>query len=272
MSALTPEILDAVCVFTESVAPNYIIEVITKLELADGYKGLDRYGKDDHLPQGVRILLKKVMIATSAPGISLPAKDLALAMRCAMHMAMSFRDRHRLDLAWTGPESSAISIRRTEQLILEIIERTQKELLVVTYAVHRPEKIRKALIQAVGRGVQIRLVVDGQATENHETSKKWNNILSLGRELRDNCEIYVWPEEHRPRTRGGEPSKLHVKCIVADRKCLLVSSANLTVNAMNLNMELGLSITGFEAADRIARHFEALMANGDLIRVEGLDV
>jgi phosphatidylserine/phosphatidylglycerophosphate/cardiolipin synthase-like enzyme len=185
-------------------------------------------------------------------------------------MVTSFRDRHRLDLAWTGPESAAISIRRTEQLILEIIEGTKKDLLVVTYAVHRPEKIRKALIAAASRGVQIRLVVDGQAVENPETSKKWSNILSLGRELRDNCELYVWPEGRRPRTRGGEPSKLHVKCIVADRKCLLVSSANLTVNAMDLNMELGLSITGFEAADRIAKHFEALMANGELTRVQKL--
>jgi phosphatidylserine/phosphatidylglycerophosphate/cardiolipin synthase-like enzyme len=55
------------------------------------------------------------------------------------------------------------------------------------------------------------------------------------------------------------------KCLVADRKWALVSSANLTDYALEENMELGL-LVGETTAGRLAEHFEQLIARGELVQ------
>ena len=54
-------------------------------------------------------------------------------------------------------------------------------------------------------------------------------------------------------------ASLHVKCAVADRQRLLVSSANLTEYALTKNMELGVLVEGGEVPARVQEHLEALL-------------
>ena len=60
------------------------------------------------------------------------------------------------------------------------------------------------------------------------------------------------------------PRTLHAKFAVADGRCLLTTSANLTGNALERNMELGLLITGGEAPREVVRLVDDLIAQGDL--------
>ena len=55
--------------------------------------------------------------------------------------------------------------------------------------------------------------------------------------------------------------KLHAKVLVADRRDALVTSANLTMHALDRNMEMGVRVTG-AAGRRIADHFELLRQRG----------
>ncbi len=65
-------------------------------------------------------------------------------------------------------------------------------------------------------------------------------------------------------TRDGA---LHVKCAVGDASLLLLSSANLTHYALNLNMEMGILVRGGALPRRVAAHFMSLIDKGAIVRV-----
>ena len=54
----------------------------------------------------------------------------------------------------------------------------------------------------------------------------------------------------------------------ADGDTLFISSANLTRYATALNMELGVLIKGGDLPGRVASHFERLIENGTLRRMQ----
>lgn len=71
--------------------------------------------------------------------------------------------------------------------------------------------------------------------------------------------MYVWPLERRPRDQAGRYGSLHAKFAVVDEAALLVSSANLTEYALNLNMELGLLVRGGGLPPRVVGHLRQLV-------------
>jgi phosphatidylserine/phosphatidylglycerophosphate/cardiolipin synthase-like enzyme len=83
-----------------------------------------------------------------------------------------------------------------------------------------------------------------------------------------------WPADRHlpklyydPRSLEIEAAKracLHAKCIVVDRRCVFVSSANLTEAAQERNIEVGLLIRSTSLAERLSWHFAALVAEGVL--------
>jgi phosphatidylserine/phosphatidylglycerophosphate/cardiolipin synthase-like enzyme len=61
---------------------------------------------------------------------------------------------------------------------------------------------------------------------------------------------------------------MHAKAAIADRSAALVTSANLTGHALDLNMELGLLVRGGSVPARLADHFNALFASGELVEIQ----
>jgi cardiolipin synthase len=203
----------------------------------------------------------------SAPDVAPQSVGWALASAEAMD------DWHRTstqsDLVWTGPLGPGSTFRRTDQALLEIIERARRRLLVVSFAVYRIKAIERALIAATDRGVAIQLVLE----TNDASGGRYGGdpLTALHPEVVERLEILVWPLEQRPRdtSRGGEPlwGVLHAKCALADEHLLLVSSANLTEAALGLNMELGVLIDGGELPSQVGRHFAELVQRGVLSKV-----
>jgi len=66
----------------------------------------------------------------------------------------------------------------------------------------------------------------------------------------------------RPKDAKGNAGSFHAKCALADKKILLISSANLTQYALELNMELGVLIKRGTFPNIIAEHFDALIREG----------
>ena len=59
---------------------------------------------------------------------------------------------------------------------------------------------------------------------------------------------------------------LHAKFAVTDSERLLVSSANLTEHAFELNIELGVLLTGGKAPEEATSHIDTLVRLGILHR------
>ena len=55
---------------------------------------------------------------------------------------------------------------------------------------------------------------------------------------------------------------MHAKLAIADRRVLLVTSANLTQSGVGRNIEAGLLTRGGVAPIRAAEHVDALRSNG----------
>jgi phosphatidylserine/phosphatidylglycerophosphate/cardiolipin synthase-like enzyme len=188
---------------------------------------------------------------------SVSAEEVAIALVTAAASNLAHRQEKSVEIVWTGPEPADTRFRRTEQAILEVIHAAHSRLTVVSYAVYRIPRIREALVAAVNRGVNIRLILE---TPNRiEGQGEYDCLMALGKNVASACSVYYWPQENRAKDDNGKIGILHVKCLVADGQWLFLSSANLTEYAFTINMELGTLITGGKLPGRIEEHFNRLV-------------
>jgi phosphatidylserine/phosphatidylglycerophosphate/cardiolipin synthase-like enzyme len=154
-------------------------------------------------------------------------------------------------------------VRQTEQVLLDLIQCARASLLVVSYAVYRIPRVRNALLDAIARQVRVRIVLD---VSDANDVVGYNPLIAIGTDLVSQAEILYWPKDRRIPDGDGRRGSLHVKCVAADSQHLFISSANLTDQALRLNMELGVVVTGRHYARQIEKHFAELHANGNLVR------
>ncbi|MDP9641625.1 phosphatidylserine/phosphatidylglycerophosphate/cardiolipin synthase-like enzyme [Actinopolyspora lacussalsi] len=161
---------------------------------------------------------------------------------------------------WSGPGTHPVPVRATARVLVELIERANHELMLMTYSARPHEQLRRALRAAVERGVAVTVVV--------ETLRGARGALG-GPEPVDafagigGIELWHWP----PRQRTERNSRTHAKIAVADRRELLVSSANLTQSGVDRNIEAGLRVRGGTAPQRAAEHLTELKTRGILERL-----
>lgn len=209
--------------------------------------------------QRVRQLL--VTWQRTAPTVSPPS--LAWALRAASAADEFHRQHQTLELVWTGPAPPSAALRRTDQALLGLIEGARRSLIIVTFAAYKIPQIAAALKEAATRGVAIRLILESPETSDGKVA--FAGLKALGEDVARMSTVYVWPLDRRPRDAAGRHGSLHVKCAVADENTALISSANLTEHALQLNMELGVLIRGGELPGRIAMHLERLIGERALV-------
>lgn len=166
----------------------------------------------------------------------------------------------RVDVVWSGPSSHAVPVRATAQVLVDVVGESQRELLLMTYSAKPYRPLLEALGLAVSRGVSVAAIVEtlqgaGSALSGAEPATAFASVPGL--------ELWHWPSAGRS-TQG---SKMHAKLAVADRRVLLVSSANLTHSGVSRNIEAGLLIRGGTAPQRAAEHIAELRARGVLERL-----
>ena len=201
-------------------------------------------------------------LLAATPSIDVHA--LALAIQASANMDKRLSTEERVEIAWTGPATEVVPVRRVDQVLYELVESSQSEVIVVTYAAYKAERALTALRDASERGVRILFIV--------ELSKESGGKLTVDgleriRQRVPSARVCYWPSSKRPRNEGGQYGAMHVKCLIADRKKALVSSANLTDYALEINMELGLLVHGL-LPGRLAEHFTQLIVRGELTAAE----
>lgn len=180
----------------------------------------------------------------------------ALALAAARERERAARAQ-RVSIVWTGPETSAIPVRRTEQALLELIASARERLVVVSFAVYKVPEVAAAIVECAQEGCDVAVVVESEVESGGKVTFEMSQ--ALGSAVAENAKLYTWPRELRPETGNGKRASLHAKCAVADGERLLVSSANLTEYAFTKNIELGLLVEGGDVPARVQRHFDALI-------------
>ncbi|GAA1937495.1 DISARM system phospholipase D-like protein DrmC [Amycolatopsis minnesotensis] len=165
-----------------------------------------------------------------------------------------------VETVWSGPSSHSVPVRATAQALTEVITQAQHELLLMTYSAKPHPDIRTALATAGASGVEITAVVEtlqgaGSALAGAEPAAAFAAIPGV--------QLWHWPVPQR--TEPG--SKMHAKLAVADRRILLVSSANLTQSGVAKNIEAGLLVRGGHTPRRVAEHIAELKATNVLRRL-----
>jgi len=167
----------------------------------------------------------------------------------------------KLELVWTGP-ASKIPVRQTRQVISQLIGNAQKELLIISFVVFKIPEILELLKRALQRGVVITCVFESPEESGGKIT--FQGFADFNNEILKQIKILVWDKDMRPVSTDGRTGTLHAKVAVADQKVSFISSANLTVNAMTMNMELGVLFYDQDKAKEIVEHFEQLFTEGIL--------
>ena len=174
--------------------------------------------------------------------------------------------RHRIELLWAGPSpANQIPARRIDQALYDLIAGAKREILLVTFAAAKIDRLSDELLKASCRGVRIRLILEFEETSEGQLS--YDALKAFPSALTSVVEVYQWPVDKRERNQAGRPGKLHAKVAIIDDIALL-SSANLTDDAFNRNLEIGLMATNAEFLRSIAAYFEALIAEQTLRRLQ----
>jgi phosphatidylserine/phosphatidylglycerophosphate/cardiolipin synthase-like enzyme len=186
---------------------------------------------------------------------------LVLALLTAQRLYGQVQADYSIQPIWTIPQSSDEAPRRTEQTILELIAGSRRDLLIICFAVYDVPQIVQALQAARDRGVTIRLIVELPETAQKIAFGIWQSFPG---DLLRTVAIYHWPKHQRPRDGQGRIGSLHIKGIVADRRQVFISSANLTQYALQFNLELGLLTHQAQLAQHIQETIEAMIHQGIL--------
>jgi len=165
-----------------------------------------------------------------------------------------------VETVWSGPGSHHVPVRATAAVLADVVREARHELLLMTYSARPNQALNDALTAAVKYGVTVSVVVEtlqgaGSALSGDEPYQAFTGIPGL--------ELWHWPTSQR--TEPG--AKMHAKLAVADRRVLLVTSANLTQSGVSKNIEAGLLVRGGLAPVRAAEHVDALRQSGCLTRL-----
>lgn len=161
-----------------------------------------------------------------------------------------------LDVVWTGPDSDVATNRLTSAVVVDLIEQSQTDVLLVGYAVHNEASVAAALQWAVERGVHITLLLE-RTTDNPGFTGLRDVFPGLP------ATRLCWPASARP-----PGASLHAKVLVVDGTAV-IGSANVTSAALGRNLERGLLIRGGLEPASVREHVRSLLELGVLHRMTG---
>lgn len=191
--------------------------------------------------------------------------QLALALRSASAATARERERQAHSLVLTGPANAGPS-PRIEQTLEQLIDAATERVLLVSFVAYKAISIVEALKRALERGVSLTIVLETEiGSEKIDLSK----AKHLAPEVMAAATVLVWPIDKRAVNDKGQHGSLHAKVAVVDGERALVSSANLTGHAMDLNIEAGV-LVGSQIAARLVAYFDGLRSSGQLVAVQGL--
>lgn len=187
---------------------------------------------------------------------TLQGESIATALCAAHHSIEQAEKALSLEVVWTGPEVSRIPVRRTEQVLLQLIRNASEEVTLASFALYKVPTLTNALSAALARGIHVRIIAE---TTEGDAFTPFGVEAGLGKEIAARAEVYEWDKAKRPKDNAGKHGSLHMKVAIADRQHLFITSANLTGYAMALNMEMGLLVHSRSIACQVSEQLDQLI-------------
>lgn len=157
-----------------------------------------------------------------------------------------------VELVWTGPTTRPTPARRTEQVLVDLIERATVDLFLVSFVAYDVASVVEALTAACVRGVDVRFLLESPS--KHGGRLKDTDPIANMRAAVPGAKLYAWTK--KGDLAGGS---VHAKVAVADGRVALVTSANLTGYALGKNIEAGVLIEGGHVPSDLHTHLRALV-------------
>jgi cardiolipin synthase len=183
-------------------------------------------------------------------------------------MSMTFtrwQSEQQIELLWAGPSpANQIPARRIDQVLYDLITEAQHDVMLVTFAAARIDRLASVLIEATRRSVRAHLILEFEETSEGQLS--YDALHAFPYDLKKEAKIYCWPLNKRERNLSGRPGKLHAKTAIIDNTAV-ISSANLTDDAFNRNLELGVRIAGGALPKQLRAYFQELITENVLVRI-----
>jgi phosphatidylserine/phosphatidylglycerophosphate/cardiolipin synthase-like enzyme len=223
--------------------------------LADRVRGSTAAERDRSLHQLVttpaaRVTLDCLLTAWEATAIS--GDVLAGVLVGAAYARQVAQRESNIELVWTGPTTPFVATRRTEQVLLDVIQRAKAELFIVSFVAYDVPSIISAINTAIDRGVETRILVEASITQGGSLLV---DPAATMRSCVPSAHLYAWTDRPHPFTGG----RVHAKVAVADSSAAFLTSANLTGHALEKNMEAGIFVTGGHIPISLRAHLHALV-------------
>jgi phosphatidylserine/phosphatidylglycerophosphate/cardiolipin synthase-like enzyme len=223
--------------------------------LADRLRGATAAARDRSLHQIVttpaaRAALDRLLSAWETTAIS---GDVLAGVLVGAAYARSVAQRDStVELVWTGPTTPYVPTRRTEQVLLDLIQSAKSELFVVSFVAYDVPSVITAINSAIERGVETRILVEASLTQGGSLLV---DPVATMRHCVPSALLYAWTDRPHPFTNG----RVHAKVAVADDSTAFLTSANLTGHALEKNMEAGLLVNGGQVPASLRSHLRALI-------------
>jgi len=244
---------DAVVGVVDELGEAHVCTLAAAFRSTDGYTAGAAAAVRSSLPAGHRQHVDPLNRAwAAAPNTH--GSSIALALETAL-IAKRVAATATVEVVVTGPDSPEAPVRLTSEVVRQLIGSARQRVTLISYAAYQVPSIIAALDQAAARGIRIDLIL-----ESPEYLEGGGGASAYAK-----YRVYQWPTAQR------EPpdAKLHAKAVVVDGRDVLLTSANMTNAAYDKNIELGVMCRGGATAQRVQKHFDALITRGVLIETTG---
>jgi cardiolipin synthase C len=198
----------------------------------------------------IRTEVRRLFDAWTSAGVP------GIAVACAIDAAVvAGRRDGSIEVVWTGPTGGTPPVRQSSAVLIDVIRSARQRLTILSFAAYKVDEVVAELRAAAERGVEVRVVFDERASTG-ELAAKVGAFAA----------VYKWPEVYL-LPNGKWNASMHVKVALADEETALVTSANLTEQALGKNMELGLLVRGGDVPRQLAKHFQWLITSNTLEQV-----
>jgi len=191
-------------------------------------------------------LLRTVKLADA------PLPEVAGILKGAALSKARFSETSQIDLIWTGPSTNLVPTRRTEPALVQVINAAEAKLFLTSFVAYSFPTVLEALSNALSRNVEVSMLLESSAAFGGGVSF---DVIGKMKAALPDALVYSWDRKSDAHIGG----KVHAKVAVADEKQCFISSANLTTNAMELNMEAGVVISGGTIPAKLHQHLNALV-------------
>lgn len=243
------KLLNVITELVALVSPEKIQSIATKIQRSDCANVVLILPSLVNTPNAANLVGDLIHVWQEA---KLSHNELALMLLAASSAYTTAIKQQSIELVWTGPTTPFVSARRTEQVLLEVIDSAINKLFFTSFVAYNIESIVRALNDACERGVQIDMLLESSLGHGGSINI---DVIGKMRELVPKANIYAWSDKP-DKFEGG---RVHAKVVVADEHICFITSANLTGYALERNMETGVLIEGGTLPNILHKHLNALI-------------